>query len=337
LKKNVVSTLLVVLCVMTISLTSCQIYNELYDFYTESDTPVVENGTSVPADVVSDQSQEPQKMDKDLRIVALGDSITRGYGLEQPEKDRFTTIVSEHLDKTYNNVEMTNYAVDGMTSDELLNLLLSGKAEKLKDADIVMLCIGANNVLQFATDLFFYDNTDVEGLFKAYGSFLMGDKSDMSAPEAVKNYFEKVVEYASSKEFNDKIDQGLSTLRENIPQIISYIKKVNPDAKIYYANVYSPYKGMNFTLPYVNTILPLGDLSDQNVEKINAIIDELKNANGYTVVDIYTIFKNSKERIINAGVDLSMMDLNYDPHPNKRGHSLIADEYIRIYTEEYSK
>jgi hypothetical protein len=94
---------------------------------------------------------------------------------------------------------------------------------------------------------------------------------------------------------------------------------------------------MNITLPYVETIMPLGDLSDKNVGEINAIIDELKTDGGYTVVDIYTVFKNSRERIINAGIDLSTMDLNYDPHPNKRGHSLIADEYIRIITEDYIK
>ena len=322
---------------MTVFLTSCELYNDLYEFYTGSDTPVIDNNTSVTAEVVFEQSGSPSKMDRDLKIVALGDSITRGYGLDQPEKDRFTTIVSEHLDTIYNNVEITNYAVDGMTSDGLLDLLLSGKAEKLKDADIVLLCIGANNVLQFATDLFLYDNTDVEGLFRAYGNFFISDKSDTSAPEAVKKYFERVTSYASSKEFTDKINSGLGALRQDIPQIISYIRKVNPKAKIYYANVYSPYKGMNITLPYVNTILPLGDLSDQNVEKINAIINELKTDGGYTVVDIHSVFKNSREKIINAGFDLTKMNLNYDPHPNKRGHSLIADEYIRIITEDYSE
>jgi len=76
-------------------------------------------------------------------------------------------------------------------------------------------------------------------------------------------------------------------------------------------------------------------LSDQNVEKINKIIDDLKDAGGYTVVDVYTRFKNSREKIINAGLDLSTMNINFDPHPNKRGHALIADEYIIVLTEDY--
>lgn len=337
MKKYVVSTLFAVLCVMTAVLTSCDFLNDIYGIDSESVSPVIENTSSVAADVVSEQSKAPLKIDKDLKIVALGDSITRGYGLDQPEKERFTTIIAEYLDKIYNNVEITNYAVDGMTSSGLLDQLKSGKAEKLKDADIVMLCIGANNVLQFATDLFLGSETDVKKLFTDYSSFLISDKSDTSAAQALKKYFEQVAEYMFSKEFTDKIDSGLQTLREEIPQIIAYIRQVNPKAKIYYANVYSPYKGMNITLPYVETLLPLGDLSDMNVEKINRIIDELKTEGGYTVVDIYSVFKDSKEKIINAGVNLSTMNLNYDPHPNKRGHSLIADEYIRILTEDYIK
>lgn len=321
---------------ITAAFASCDLVNEIYDFYT-SDSPAFENETSVSAEVVSEQSEAPLKIDRDLRIVALGDSITRGYGLSQPEKERFTTLVADYLDRIYNHVEMTNYAVDGMTSSGLLDLLESGAAEKLKDADIVMLCIGANNVLQYATDLFLYDDTDVEKLFSAYGSFLMGDKSDTSAPQAVKAYFEKITAYASSPEFTAKLESGLNKLREDIPEIISYIREVNPAAKIYFANVYSPYKGMNITLPYVETILPLGDLSDRNVEKINKIIEDFKEDGGYTVVDIYTLFRNSREKIINAGIDLSTMDVNYDPHPNKRGHTLIADEYIRILTEDYVK
>lgn len=326
--------MLFIFCMVILVFASCDLLNDVYDFYT-SDNPVIGNNNFTTAEVVSEESKASLKIDKDLKIVALGDSITRGYGLGNPEKERFTALVAEQLEKIYNHVEVTNYAVDGMTSSGLLDLLESGGAEKLKEADIVMLCIGANNVLQYAADLFLHDNTDIQKLLEAYGSFLLGDRSNTDAPQAVKAYFEKVTAYASSPEFTIKLEDGLAKLREDIPVIISFIRKENPSAKIYFANVYSPYKGMNITLPYVETILPLGDLSDQNVEKINKIIDDLKDAGGYTVVDVYTRFKNSREKIINAGLDLSTMNINFDPHPNKRGHALIADEYISVLTEDY--
>lgn len=80
------------------------------------------------------------------RYVALGDSIARGYGLDDPETQAYPALLRDRM-QSYSEVEYANYAVDGQTSAGLLELLSSGGAPMLDGADVVTVCIGANNLL----------------------------------------------------------------------------------------------------------------------------------------------------------------------------------------------
>lgn len=295
-----------------------------------------ENVLDTAESVDSEESEKvaPTIKQAEVNIVALGDSIPRGYGLKNPSRDSFPSQVASHFSKIYSNVDLKNYAVDGMKSDELVELLQAGKAPAVKNADIIIICIGANNILQYSYDLLYRKDIDVEELFMSYGNFLMSDKSDMSAPKAIEKYIKDVCDYAASAEFTDKINGGVENLREDIPKIISYIRSVNKDAKIYFTTVYNPYKGMDFTLPYVDALFPLGSLSDKFVGLINDVITDSASSNGYKIVDVFNLFENDKGKNVNAQLDLSSLNLEYDPHPNLNGHTLIAQEFIKIITED---
>ena len=80
------------------------------------------------------------------RYVALGDSIARGYGLDDPETQAYPALLRDRM-QSYSEVEYANYAVDGQTSAGLLELLSNGGAPMLDGADVVTVCIGANNLL----------------------------------------------------------------------------------------------------------------------------------------------------------------------------------------------
>ena len=96
--------------------------------------------------------------------------------------------------------------------------------------------------------------------------------------------------------------------------------------------VYSPYKGMNITLPLVEPSLALGSYSDAAVSALNREILGAAEC-GYDVVDVYTAFDESSETLTNAGLNL-VSGMMLDPHPNIAGHRLIAELYYQYITEE---
>ena len=69
------------------------------------------------------------------RYVALGDSIERGYGLDDPETQAYPALLRDRM-QSYSEVEYANYAVDGQTSAGLLELLSNGGAPMLDGADV---------------------------------------------------------------------------------------------------------------------------------------------------------------------------------------------------------
>ncbi|WP_332628411.1 GDSL-type esterase/lipase family protein [Halalkalibacter flavus] len=75
-----------------------------------------------------------------LKLVALGDSITFGSGLEQGAKP-FPSLIGD------GNLEVTNLGVPGATSSDLVKSL-GAASESLLNADVVTLTIGGNDLLQ---------------------------------------------------------------------------------------------------------------------------------------------------------------------------------------------
>ena len=67
-----------------------------------------------------------------IRVLALGDSITAGYGLKHAETERFTALFGA-------DYAVTNKAVNGNT--------LSGLASQLQTGDINMQMIAAADVI----------------------------------------------------------------------------------------------------------------------------------------------------------------------------------------------
>lgn len=336
---------LIALLLLTVSCGTNQIYPQTGNNSTElsevSVLPASAQNSSMEAVITesvtksqSNESEESMLIQDTLNIVALGDSIPRGYGLAEPEKDSFPTQVADHFKTLYSDVNLKNYAVDGMTSSSLVELLENGEAPEVKNADIIIICVGANNVLPCAYELIYNNNADVTALFNNYGSFLLSDKKDKTALNALSNYFTSIDEYAASRAFNDKINNGIAQLYHDIPRIVGKIKSINPDAGIYFTTIYNPYKGMNVSLPFVETPFRISDLSDTFICRLNDRIIASATENGYKVVDIYTAFKHSNSDSVNAGIDILNLRIEFDPHPNRTGHTLIAQEFISALTEE---
>ncbi|WML26917.1 GDSL-type esterase/lipase family protein [Neobacillus sp. OS1-33] len=85
-----------------------------------------------------------------IHHLALGDSIIRGVGAGKNENfiSLFSSKLAEQTDK---RIEFQNQGMNGITSGELNNLVQDGRFDKLiKDADIVTINVGGNDILRMA-------------------------------------------------------------------------------------------------------------------------------------------------------------------------------------------
>lgn len=81
--------------------------------------------------------------DKSVRIVALGDSLTAGYGLEK--EDAYPALLEKALKQKGKNVQVVNAGVSGATTAGADGRL---KWQLRSSVDILILALGANDGLR---------------------------------------------------------------------------------------------------------------------------------------------------------------------------------------------
>ncbi|WP_226669795.1 SGNH/GDSL hydrolase family protein [Metabacillus litoralis] len=84
---------------------------------------------------------------KDLKVVAIGDSLTQGVG-DETENGGYVGILNHTFENNNINVSIENYGKKGNRSDELLKRLEKKKIKaSIQQADIVFVTIGANDIM----------------------------------------------------------------------------------------------------------------------------------------------------------------------------------------------
>lgn len=262
---------------------------------------------------------------EEIKYVALGDSIARGYGLEDPIGRSYPALVARAMDKALANtaVSFTNYGVDGLTTGGLIDLMASG-CEAIDGADIITVCIGANNMLGAFLGV-------VE---KHYADFIPAeervDKSGDSAQNAALIDGIKAIEAElESPEFEAKLQEGIDLLKEHYPKIIDELRRRAPEAEIIFMTVYSPYHGIDLSLPYLGISLDMGAISDKWVSAMNDAIREITAQHGCKLVESYGVFE-AKGGLVNATLSLLPMSFDFDPHPNLFGHAELANLHLAV-------
>lgn len=250
---------------------------------------------------VADSGDYEQKI---VNYVALGDSIAKGYGLKDVEKESYVGRIANVLEKRYGAVRLTNFGENGLRSDELLEILTDRSneqhnvyMEKIKEADLITLSIGSNDLLRYVST-----DTDFEEFRKK------GDEI---------------------------FTQACEKFAENIPLIIKAIRDAAPNAQLFVNNIYNPCKDISFNIS-TDILDHLDELAEVYIRKINAgfysenVQSVFHNKNDgtygtqYTLIDVKGAFEKNDEKLIN--MVFSWGDI--DPHPNKEGHKVIADMII---------
>jgi lysophospholipase L1-like esterase len=91
---------------------------------------------------------------KDLKIVAIGDSLTQGVG-DETENGGYVGILNHTFEDNRLNIGIENYGKRGNRTDQLLKRLEKKEiASSIGKADIVLVTIGANDIMKVAKNNF---------------------------------------------------------------------------------------------------------------------------------------------------------------------------------------
>lgn len=226
-------------------------------------------------------------------ILILGDSIASGYGLDgyTPGDNKSCKNYGSLLAEKYGltNETYRNYAIDGQTSEELLEKIDSGLYDDYLGCEVVIISIGGNDLLGILLD-------------KENGIATSLDLSKLSTGETT--FFELLTSDEAKNALSvisALADERITAFSENLKKIIAALKGKNPDSQIVIQNLYNP----------MDTGIELIDsLYAEKIGKLNEVINSSENC---AVADVYGKFSASDEKLIQSDFT----------HPNAEGHALI--------------
>ncbi len=240
-----------------------------------------------------------------------GDSIATGVGpvaAGESSFESFAECVGDYL-KAAGIIESdSSVAKIGATSAEILEQVKSGS--EIANAKYVMISSGGNDYL----DLF-------EEAIKPYMD--EGDTLATLTPEKRAVLTQKIS--ADSTAFTTKLNE-VGTVTDgayaNAVKIVEEIKAKNPDAVIYFIELYNPFDA--YASSDNDTTRILGTFAQNS---ISAYDKKLAGIEGIKLVPVFENFKGRSEDFIRTG----------DVHPTEAGHIKIAEPIISDITGEDDK
>lgn len=230
------------------------------------------------------------------KYVVIGDEIS--LEANNDYEVSYVSLIKDFLYALNDNLEYINLSSDGATSSQLLNVVDSNK-EKLKDADLITISIGGNNIL----------NAVLKSL----------NINEENLQDYDENKFDSIIsEYLNSKEVKIEILNEISIFSKDFPNIIKKIKKLAPNADIYVNTVYNP----------INKKCEIYEFFDSQINLINDVIVKNNSNNDYKILDCYQILNN--DDVLNFKIENGVAKIS----PNKVGHAMMANQVISDY-EEY--
>ena len=250
--------------------------------------------------------------------VALGDSISTGYGLD-PEKAE--PSFAEQIEQEQ-ELSLTMLAQNGETTASLLEKLADADGEvakALETADVVTLTIGGNDFM----------NALYEYMADAYNQAVGTSVTAERFKEALEGK-DAVLEQAAALAFVTQNISGfaveaggtlLTQFETALNGIASSIRSYT-EAPVVVATQYNPYR---FAADEVSgepatTAQAIADAFDAMLALMNEKIKALEEQEGFFAADVFSAFDEAQQNPCNA----SFLSSNLDFHPNAHGHTLMA-------------
>ncbi len=252
-----------------------------------------------------------------VQYVALGDSISAGYGLGDPSQS-FVNLLAQETGMT-----TLNASVSGAVTQTVLALLASGNLDaQISGAEVVTLTIGGNDMMAAFYEVIAaaYTAASGEEISALQVPVILADADDPRNAALTESALTIIM--GGYEQIRPAFASVLASVGENLRSIAAYIKEKNPDVTLIVGNQYNPYQWLS--APY-NMI---GGFFAQAVSDLNGVIGNGEYGAGslYTTADVYTAFAASAENLSNA----SSMPLNLDFHPNSKGHEVYASVFSAL-------
>lgn len=230
------------------------------------------------------------------KYVAIGDNISME---ENNDYDvSYISLIKDFLYAVNDSLNYSNLSKEGITSSELLNIIDKNK-EKIKDADLITVSIGGNNILN------------------AILRNLNIDESILRNCDEEK--FDSIIsEYLNSDEIKNEILNEVNKFSKDFPNIIKKIKKLAPEAELYVNTLYNP----------INKKCNIYDFFNEQINSINDLIVKNNSNYDYKIIDCYHILNS--EEVLNFKVEDGLARI----YPNKVGHAMMATQVVSNY-EQY--
>lgn len=241
---------------------------------------------------------DPLSKDK-IQILALGDSLTKGVGDEAG--DGYVGKVKRTLEQeTGRPVYVWNYAVNGArTKDLLAKLEEAGSADYVRQANVILLTIGGNDLNQFAS---------VPGGNAGVGT---NQAAPAQLPAAAPSAGNGAVPGTEGLAIPyEEIRKGMPAVLTRLDTIIGKLAQMNPNAKIVYVGLYHPY--LDYDPERKGSVL----IQEWNFGAFQ-IANQYPNV---TVVPTFDVFQNH----------LSEMLFGDHFHPNGKGYETMAERVMQV-------
>ncbi|MCD8007090.1 MAG: GDSL-type esterase/lipase family protein, partial [Oscillospiraceae bacterium] len=257
-----------------------------------------------------------------VTYLALGDSITAGYGLTDPDTEGFVAKFADAISDTDTSVVTVNAGASGLTASNLVTLLASGSYDtQLAAADVITLTIGGNDLMAafYETVATLYTTNENSGI-----TYTSADVqtwlSDVSTYSTQVSTIISIISTDSGQTLlTAEVSAAAQTCVGNIETIVGLIRAANTDAVILLANQYNPYTALSSIPTYssVSTLFATATSGFNTLLAANTTI-----ASNCTIVDLYS-----------AGVstNVNLLTMNLDFHPNAAGHTTIANAMATAY------
>ncbi|OEH92760.1 SGNH/GDSL hydrolase family protein [Bacillus solimangrovi] len=218
----------------------------------------------------------------DVNITAIGDSLTQGVG-DETKNGGYVGILENMLSNNKQGIVMNidNFGKRGNRTDQLLKRLEQKElVNSLKKADIVLITIGANDVMKVVKSNF----TELQ-----YHNFI---KAQSGYEKRLRDIFNKVNEINSNASiYLLGIYNPFEEYFSNIPEIDTIMN----DWNILSSNITDEYENVTF--------IPIGDIFSKSRENLLAEDQFHPNLNGYAFIAkrVFTIIEEdiSKNEIQN--------------------------------------
>jgi lysophospholipase L1-like esterase len=221
---------------------------------------------------------------KDIKVVALGDSLTSGFG-DQSGNGGYITVLEEMLSnqRSINEVDVRNFGIGGIHSMDLVKELNRKIVQDtLEDADYIVITIGGNDVIYAAQENILNLTAEVfqeENEVFSKNINIMVHKLKFYNPNA-KLFFVGIYNpFSTLLASVPEIDQIISDWNENTEKILSKYDNT------YFIPIANVFKGNEKEYLYKDFIHPNEKGYKNMAVRILTYIDQFDNTSTYVVDD----------------------------------------------------